>query len=104
MKLYDLILKLMKNDAKYRDSDKELQWQVWKLEGNVSGNVMTYENFIHSISPETIRRTRQKIQETHPELRSSYLIQGYKDNIQDQKSTHIYRVIVNPLTEVREYV
>lgn len=42
-------------------------------------------------SVETIRRTRQKIQETHKALRSSQTVQETKNEIARQKGTFIYR-------------
>jgi hypothetical protein len=95
-KLYDLIKQLLTDYPQMRDSDKVLIWEVWGRLGFVTrdlywGSVLTSEKFWDATSPESIRRCRQKIQEKHPELRSSKKVQEAKDRKEATKSTFIYR-------------
>ena len=68
MNLYLKIKDLLIEDKKYRNSDRELFWRIWEDEGNVSNNYLTKSQFFACTSPETIRRTRQKVVENHKEL------------------------------------
>lgn len=76
-----------------RDSDKLLQWRVWAQQGHVMNGSLSFESFMnhHLISSETIRRTRQKVQENFPDLRSSTRIQKFKDEKRKSKGTWVYR-------------
>lgn len=91
MKLYNTIRSLLRQNPELRDSDRKLIWLVWEMEGSVRNGVMTQSGFLDSKSTETIRRTRQKVQESHQELQSSPTVKKFKDNIQRQKGTHVYR-------------
>ena len=51
---------------------------------------INYENFMDATSPENIRRTRQKVQQDHPELQSSKKVLETKKKIEDQKGTFVY--------------
>jgi hypothetical protein len=90
-KLYDTVKDLLIKYPKLRDSDRLLIWNVWGLAGYIQNGVISREDFINAPHPESIRRCRQKIQETHPELQSSPNVQHEKELIEDQKGTHIYR-------------
>lgn len=90
MKLYDLIKKLLEEDEKMRDDDRLLMWEVWKLEGK-SMYYITMENFMTATSTETIRRTRQKVQQDNPRLRASKGVQSLRDEKQAEKGTFVYR-------------
>ncbi|MCX6705352.1 MAG: hypothetical protein NT162_03400 [Candidatus Woesebacteria bacterium] len=80
MKVYDRVLQILNRDEKARNSDKYLIWEFWVEEGKASkgeenfdrnsynDGYITQLDFRSATSPETIRRIRQKIQETHPEL------------------------------------
>jgi hypothetical protein len=70
IKLYDRIKHLLEIAPIYRNSDDELQWQIWSDTGTVVNGVITKSNFLKALNPETIRRTRQKVQEEHPELKA----------------------------------
>lgn len=96
MRLYDKIKKLLEFSSSFRNSDRKLIWEIWKEEGSVvstgSGNhYMFYEGFMNATSPETIRRTRQRVVEDHPELQSDEPVLKEKKRIQSQKGTHVYR-------------
>lgn len=64
MKIYDKVLKSLKENPITRSSDKEL---IWYLCGGHNG-IMTKEMFMKAIPFETITRARRKVQEHHPEL------------------------------------
>lgn len=103
MKTYDLIYKLLKENPRLRDSDRLLMWRIWEMTGAVKNGVMTQEGFMNAEHFETIRRTRQKVQEDHEELKSSPLIQAYKDDKQSTKGTFVYREQVNMNKYIEEY-
>lgn len=96
MKLYEMIKDLMTRYPKLRDSDRLLMWNIWGKRGSLQSDLfgssaITKEAFMLAVSPESIRRCRQKLQEKYPELRSSKKVQEEKDEISAQKGTHIYR-------------
>ena len=60
--LRNKIINVCKENQKYVDNDKLLITEIWMREGwNESRSL--YENTINVSSPETIRRTRQKLVE-----------------------------------------
>lgn len=60
--LRNKIINVCKENQKYVDNDKLLITEIWMREGwNESRSL--YENMINASSPETIRRTRQKLVE-----------------------------------------
>jgi hypothetical protein len=68
MNLYDTIYNLLRDDHDLRYSDKKLIWRVWEKQ-RIAGAYIHMEDFIYEAEcPETIRRIRQKIQETHKEV------------------------------------
>lgn len=93
MKLYDKIKLLLHQEPALRDSDKLLQWRIWAQQGYVMNGAISFECFMnhHLINTETVRRTRQKVQENFPELRSSTRIQKFKDAKRRTKGTFPYR-------------
>lgn len=93
MKLYDRIRKLLEAEPRLRDSDKHLIWVIWKLEGKVdiTGEFIRFKDFKEAISPETIRRTRQKVQADHLELASSPEIQREKDRKEQMGGNFVYQ-------------
>ena len=56
------IIGLCKTSAKYSSDDKALIAAIWQREG-WDNNLSLYQNLCKVSSPETIRRTRQKLQE-----------------------------------------
>jgi hypothetical protein len=103
MKTYDRVLQILNNNEKARNSDKHLIWEFWVEEGLASNEHEVigegiYEegyidqvSFIRATSPESIRRCRQKIQETHPELRPTSEVAIQRRKKQASKGTFIYR-------------
>lgn len=98
-KVYDLVKRILIRDEQARNSDKELIWQVYKEIGVVkevewfgTREAVIKENFLSGELPsfETIRRTRQKIQETELKATSKSVIEARKQK-QDTKGNFIYR-------------
>lgn len=70
-------------------------WAVWEKEGAVSYGALTLESFIRkSTSSESIRRTRQKIQQEYPYLQASKDIKDMRKEIENKKGTFIFRQII----------
>lgn len=99
MKLYDKVRKLLTDNPKLRDSDRELIWEVWKGESKVKmfddkmfgrRECITKEWFMLSENTETIRRTRQKVQEDHPELGASKNVMRLRDEKQKMGQYFVY--------------
>lgn len=94
-KTYDLIKELLTDYPELRDSDRKLQWEVWDHEGFTdSGVLITKSSYMKATDPETIRRTRQKLQQLHPELGSNEKVRKFRKSIADQKGTHIFREVI----------
>jgi hypothetical protein len=91
MRSYNLIKKLLQENPELRNDDKLLQWKVWEIEGSVKNDCMYYSDFKNASNPETLRRTRQKIQELFPELGPTETIKNLRRKRQEQKGTFIYR-------------
>jgi len=98
-KIYDLVKKVLQEDEQARNSDKECIWQVYKRIGAVKDvewfgqrEAIIKENFLSGKLPsfETIRRTRQKIQETELKATDKSVIEARKQK-EDTKGTFIYR-------------
>ena len=100
-KVYDLVLKLLKTKEQTRNSDKLLFTEVLRYLGAIKivtwfgqdREAVMVESLLSGNLPsfETIRRTRQKIQETKPELgaTSSKVIEA-RHQKKLTKSTFIY--------------
>ena len=91
MKCYDLVRELLTKYPALRDSDRKLIWSVWIKQGKVIGGKIALDDFMNATSTESIRRSRQKIQEEHPELCSSPFVQAAKNAKEEEKGTFIYR-------------
>lgn len=102
-KVYDLVKQLLEEYPETRDSDKKLIWKIWDSLGHIHEEqimgqlipTIDYYHFMDSPSTESIRRCRQKLQETHPELRGSKYIQDKRSEKQKSKSSFIYREELN---------
>jgi ribosomal protein S2 len=102
-KTYDLVKKVLIDSEQARNSDKECIWQVYKRIGAVKDvewfgqrEAIIKENFLSGKLPsfETIRRSRQKIQELHEELKAtSSQVRKRRKQLEDQRGTHIFRDI-----------
>lgn len=92
MKAYDTIKQLLEKHPHTRNSDKALAFNVWNKQGYIKNRAITFEDFKKALSFETIRRTRQKIQEKHPLLRPTdkKVIKARRQK-QETKGTFIYQ-------------
>lgn len=104
MKLYDHIHNLLSEHAELRDSDKKLAWVIWQKQGVVVDGRMSQEGFMRAEHFETIRRTRQKVQEDHEELKSNPLVQAFKDEKQETKGMFVYRHDIDLSQYHKEYL
>lgn len=95
--MYDLILKLLDEEPELRNSDKKLQWRVWEKTGYIKEGVnfqyLPYQYFMSKkiANTETIRRTRQKIQELHPELGAVADVAAARAEKAKSKGTWVFR-------------
>jgi len=103
MKTYDLVKKVLIDSEQARNSDKECIWQVYKRIGVIKNVIyfgdreaITKETFLSGKLPnfETIRRSRQKIQELNPDLQAtSSTVRKRRKQLEKQRGTHIFREI-----------
>ena len=101
LKTYDRVLQILNKDEKARNSDKYLIWEFWVEEGwatnfsedgdMASDGYMNQRAFMSATSPESIRRCRQKIQETHPELAPTSQTALFRRNKEKSRGTYIFR-------------
>jgi len=99
MKVYDTVKAILEKYPESRDSDKLLMFMVWsKVIYNTPTGYDSLQIDLNTIerlpSPETIRRSRQKIQELNEGLRGSKLVTKLRKKVEAQKGTHIYREVV----------
>ena len=98
MKLYDKVRLLLEENKRLWDDDRELIWTVWENAGYVRGDMtITYKNFKLAPSTGSITRARRKIQEKHPELRSSEAVKRLRTTLERQKGTHVYRETIQEI-------
>lgn len=91
MKIYDKIKDLLVEDLKYRNSDKEMFWRVLEDTEKIKNGYLSKQNFMTSVSFESCRRCRQKIQELHPELQATRRVRAERRFVENQRGTHIFR-------------
>ena len=91
MKTYDLICTILQKKPELRNSDKALCWEIWSMEGKTKAGLISKYDFLTAEHFETIRRTRQKVQEDHPELKSNEQIEEQRKAIERTKGTFVYR-------------
>jgi hypothetical protein len=92
MKIYDLVKKLLEENQRYRDSDKELIWAVWQRLGFATTSI-TKEQFLLDTCPlpESIRRCRQNIQEHFPNLDASEGVKRARRKKEKEKGAFVFR-------------
>jgi len=101
MTIYELVKDILTNYPATRDSDHKLVWSVWIKEGKVIGGKISLDDFLATTPIESITRARRKIQEEHPELQASPIIQEARKEKEQDKGTFVYREKVDvkePLT------
>lgn len=82
----DMVKEILKENEQARSDDNVLILEVIKTYGkqNVSiGEYLKMQKVWKIPSFETIRRTRQKVQECHPELRGSDIAETYRMLLED---------------------
>ena len=94
--LYDIVKRVLETYPNTRDSDKLLIWRVWFETGHVrfnpgEGYSVSLENFLDANPAESIRRNRQMIQAEFEYLKPSDQVQAWRNNIETQKGTHVFR-------------
>lgn len=94
MKTYDLIKKLLQENIELRNDDQLLQWKIWEIEGSVKNECMYYSDFKNATSSETLRRTRQKIQQNFPKLGPNEIVKNLRSKKQQEKGMFVYRSTV----------
>lgn len=82
-----LVRDILKNNPATRNSDFDLLFAVWK-ESGVELTTYQTEMIRKSFSPETIRRTRQKIQENGEYLPSERVLNGRSKLQQQHREFH----------------
>lgn len=84
----DLVMEILKASPKARNSDNYLLYAVYATVGKRHGididHMSVPQFFLHLKengfpSPETVRRTRQKIQASHPELCGSDDVEAFRE-------------------------
>lgn len=95
MKLYDKVRWLLEVSQDCRNSDKEVIWRIWEDEYSVKTTgggqrFLTKELYMRATNSETIRRTRQKVQEDHPELQSDKKVLESKKKKESTKGIFVY--------------
>jgi len=94
--IYDIVLRILRESPVSRNSDKKLIWNVlytmgYVAEAGVGYGLINIDNFLKAPSFESITRARRKVQELHPELRSSKEVQKAKDLKQSKGGNFIFR-------------
>lgn len=101
VKLFDRIKYLLELSPLFRNSDEELQWKIWVDTGSVVNGVMTKSGFLKAINPESIRRTRQKVQESHPELKADPSVLALREEKEKTGGNFAYQETLEiPLEEL----
>lgn len=98
MKVYDKVVQILTDHPVTRNSDKALMWRYWLIEGFITykgkdmrDSSIDWWEFAQVTSPESIRRSRQKAQQLHPELRATNPIQQKRRKRAAEKGTFIFR-------------
>lgn len=100
---HDLVLEILKASPKARNSDNYLLYAVYETVGKRHGidiDHMSVPTFFLNLkkygfpSPETVRRTRQKIQATFPELCGTEEVEAMRTVNEDRFKAYAKAVIV----------
>lgn len=93
-KLKDRVLKMLRDDPKYRDSDRKICARIWAedLGGVEKSKAMSVYDFLCKYSDgigkdevhtaDSITRVRRLLQQKHPELRGASYIENHGDKKQ----------------------
>lgn len=96
MKVYDRVKIILEQIPATRDSDSLLIWEYAKQADllTLNNKLLTFNSF-NKIRFETIRRSRQKIQQYHEHLRPSKRIASSRKNIEESKGMFVYNEVEN---------
>jgi hypothetical protein len=99
----DLVHEILKNEPDCRNSDNILYLRVIQTIGKQNGidiNNMSVPTLFHNMSAmkfpafETVRRTRQKVQECNPELRATDTVEAYRTVLEEEYKDYARRHVV----------
>lgn len=98
IKLYDLVKQTLEIYPISRDDDKELMWSIWEQLGWVRNGVITKAQFISKNFPtcESITRARRRVQELHPNLQASPIVQANRTEKELEKGMFVFHEKVQP--------
>lgn len=96
MKVYDRVKEILLNDEQAKNSDKVLYWHFIERSTPPWKPGLDFETWMKLPSFETVRRTRQKLQETDPEKygATSSKVKQERKQKQETKGTFIYRELL----------
>lgn len=80
-KIADLVKKILEENVLARNSDRVLYFYILRAIDETALSMSTKDFLLHAEnvpSFETVRRTRQKVQEQNPELRASDKVKEYR--------------------------
>lgn len=82
-----IVKDILTNNKEARNNDKVLMWLVWREQGLAGDNIAESLFINEALSPETIRRSRQKVQEiARNYLRDEHCRQNLFKNIEEAYS------------------
>lgn len=71
MRIKEVVISVLQKHERARNNDRFLQFCVWNMEGLIKNKAITWDAYMRATDPETIRRTRQKVQEEYPQYRAT---------------------------------
>lgn len=99
----DLVKEILKSDIETRSSDNVLYLRVLQSiakSRNIDINNMSVPHLFMNMHKlelpafETVRRARQKLQECHPELKATDVVEGYRMVLEEEYRGYARRVSV----------
>jgi hypothetical protein len=84
--LETLITSLLTDNENYRNSDNELIWQIWTMEGYIKNGAINLEDFKNAPSHKSIVRVRAKVQQDNPELKANDFTLAKREQLSQSKS------------------
>lgn len=99
----DLVHEILKAEPECRNSDNILYLRVIQIIGKQNGidvNNMSVPSLFRNMAAmklpafETVRRTRQKIQECNPELRAVDTVEAYRSVLEEEYKDYARRHVV----------
>lgn len=79
------------SDPHTRDDDRLLIWSFWESESGHDLSSISYNQFKDLTSTETIRRSRQKVQQLNPQLKPSPVVEHLRKEKEKEKGFFIYK-------------